>query len=44
MKQNLSMKTYQQAIKIFLCALTLGICGIAQAADNGMMSIPDGTF
>src|ERR1035437_9800484 len=44
MKQNLSTKTYQQAIKIFLCALTLGICGIAQAADNGMVSIPDGPF
>ena len=34
------MKTHLQAIKIILCALTLGVCGVAQATVSGMVDIP----
>ena len=48
MKQNLSMKTHLQAIKIVLCALTLGACVAAQAMlpspNSGMALIPAGPF
>jgi formylglycine-generating enzyme required for sulfatase activity len=48
MKQNLSMKKHLQAIKIVLCALTLGACVAAQATlpspNSGMALIPAGPF
>src|ERR1039457_4792846 len=44
MKQNLSMKTHLQAIKIILCSLTLGVSVAAQAASSGMVNILGGWF
>src|ERR1039457_88964 len=48
MKQNLSIKTHRQAIKMALCSLTLVASVTAQAAlpspNSGMATITDGWF